>query len=125
MKQDEQVSRPGFSSWVSVQPLVVYDVNDSSQWWLSLVVSHQLSGELEGSKELLLTCLCQASVAFFLKARNNLFMELLLTVLCQLWTQMNLKKLSSEGSRVNRAYLMWQACQVSSRSAVDGSRGPI
>lgn len=89
MKQDEQVSRPGFSSWVSVQPLVVYDVNDSSQWWLSLVVSHQLSGELEGSKELLLTCLCQASVAFFLKARNHLFMELLLTVLCQLWTQMN------------------------------------
>lgn len=32
MKQDEQVSRPGFSSWVSAQLLVVHDVNAC---WLS------------------------------------------------------------------------------------------
>lgn len=118
MKQDEQVSSPESSSWVSAKSLVVCDVNahwlnSGFPWWSHK--SCQIS--FKAARNSYLHASVKHLLTTFVKAKNNLCIESLLTVLFSSgnfghkWS----KTLFSEGSLGNRAYLMWQMCPGSSR----------
>lgn len=93
-----------------------------SRWWsVTPVLTGWAVALLRGQLSLrLLIRLCGASAAIFL-------MDLLLTGLlsCGSCGHEWVTNLSSAGSLVNRAYLMWLVCRGNPDSAVGGSRGTM